>query len=118
MRRLVGADDLRAADPDRARQPGALRVVQAEHRHRRDALAGAGLAHDAEGLARARRCSDRSVTAWTRPSWVGNWTDEVLDDEERVVVRPVPPVERSGSPTLGRGSVAGHASLTLGSMKL
>ena len=53
QRGLGGADDLAAVDPDRAFQPGLLRVVQPEHRHRGDALAGAGLPHDAEGLAAA-----------------------------------------------------------------
>ena len=45
----------RAADPDRARHPAALHVVQAEDRHRRHALARSGLADDAEGLAQPDR---------------------------------------------------------------
>ena len=45
------AEHLGAVDPDRAATPGALGVVQAQDRQLDDRLAGAGLAHDAEGLA-------------------------------------------------------------------
>ena len=51
----------------------ALAVEQAHDREVRDALAGAGLADDAERLAAAEGEADVQ-TAWTTPSAVGNRT--------------------------------------------
>ena len=74
----------RAADPDRPGQPGVLRVVQAEHRHRRDALAGAGLPDDAERLAALDGVGE--VGDGLDQAVVGRELDgQVLDDQERVV---------------------------------
>ena len=58
----------------RRRSCAAPALVQAHDRQAGHALAGAGLADDAEGLARARAWKDRPSTDLTRPSSVGKCT--------------------------------------------
>ena len=61
----------------------ALGVEQAEDREVGDALARAGLAHDAERLA-ARSVKERPETALTMPSSVGNCDREVAHVEQQL----------------------------------
>ena len=99
---LGHADDLLAVHPDRAGDPCALGVVQAEHGHARDRLPRAGLAHDAQGLAELDAVAEVG-DRMHQPVGSGEPDREVLDDEE-------------GVGAAARGSH--HPSLTRGSRRL
>ena len=72
---------LGAVDPDRALDPGLLRVVQAEDGHAGHGLAGAGLADDAEGLAQLDGVG-QVVDGGDEAVGGGEPDREVLDDED------------------------------------
>ena len=80
---------------------GALRVVQAEDGQRGDALAGAGLAHDAEGATRARRRTTPRRPRAPRRRWCRTGPADHVDPQVGVLVGallPAPPGRSSGLP--------------------
>ena len=108
---LGQADDLGAADPDRAGDLADLASCRPRIAIDGDRLARSGLAHDAQRLAELDACSSGSVTAVTRPSSVGNRT--VRSSTTRNGVAGGRRARRRRR-RLGEG----HESLTLGSRTL